>query len=38
MRFNIKNEIQKIINEIIDITNERAELRKKTVKIVEESI
>jgi len=38
MRFNIKNEIQKIINEIRDIINERAELRKKTVKIVEESI
>jgi len=35
---NDQNEIQKIINEIRDIINERAELRKKTVKIVEESI
>lgn len=35
---NDQNEIQKIINEIRDIINKKAELRKKTVKIVEESI
>jgi type I restriction enzyme M protein len=35
---NDQNEIQKITNETRDIINEKAELRKRTVKIVDESI